>query len=74
MYLVSVIGPATELHVTMLVIKGEPRNVYLACALEDTWRHVLAATVMSDHYVSMVGPVETLVSTNTNSTNCLKAA
>lgn len=62
-YLVAVIGPATKLHVTVLVIKGEPRNVYLACALEDTGRDVQAAAVMSDHNVCLESPVETLIST-----------
>ena len=62
-YLVAIIGPATELHVTMLVIKGEPRNVYLACALEDARWNVQAAAVMSDHNVGVVGPVETFIGT-----------
>lgn len=62
-YLVAVIGPATELHVTVLVIKGEPRNVYLACALEDARRNVQAAAVMFDHNVCLECPVETLIST-----------
>lgn len=64
-YLVAIIGPATELHVAMLVIKGEPCNVYLACALEDAGRHVQAATVMSNHDVCVVRPVEPLVRTMT---------
>ncbi|KAI4488333.1 hypothetical protein M0804_005181 [Polistes exclamans] len=34
-YLVAVVGPGSELHVTVLVVKGEPSDVYLACALED---------------------------------------
>lgn len=63
LYLISVICPATELHVTMLIIEGEPGNVYLARALEDARRHVQAATVMMDHNVCMVRPVETLVGT-----------
>lgn len=63
-YLVAVIGPATELHVTVLVIKWEPRNVYLACALEDARRNVQAAAVMFDHNVCLECPVETLISTS----------
>lgn len=63
LYLVAVIGPATKLHVTVLIVKGEPRNVYLACALEDTRRDVQAVAVMFDHNVCLESPVETLIST-----------
>lgn len=63
-YLIAIIGPATKLHVTVLVIKWEPRNVYLACALEDTRRDVQAAAVMFDHNVCLECPVETLISTS----------
>lgn len=65
-YLIAIVGPATELHVTMLVVKGEPRDVYLACALENARRHVQATAVVSDHHVRLVGPVKTLVSTKVN--------
>lgn len=57
-------GPATKLHVTVLIIKWEPRNVYLACALEDTRRDVQAVAVMFDHNVCLVCPIETLISTS----------
>lgn len=63
MYLIAVIGPATELHVTVLIIKGEPSDVYLACALEDTRRNVQATAVVFDHNVCVVRPVETFVCT-----------
>lgn len=70
MYLIAVIGPATELHVTVLIVKGEPSDVYLACALEDTRRNVQATAVVFDHNVCVVSPVETFVctvrATNTN--------
>lgn len=59
-YLVPVVGPGSELHVTVLVVKGEPSDVYLACALEDARRNVQATAVMLDHHVCVVCPVETL--------------
>lgn len=62
-YLIAIVGPATELHVTVLVIEGEPRDVYLACALENARGHVQATAVVSDHHVGLVCPVKTLVST-----------
>lgn len=64
MYLVAVVGPGSELHVTVLVVKGEPSDVYLACALEDARRDVQATAVMRDHHVCLERPVETLIRTN----------
>lgn len=64
MYLVAVVGPGSELHVTVLVVKGEPSDVYLACALEDARWDVQATAVMRDHHVCLVRPVETLIRTN----------
>lgn len=62
-YLVAVVCPATELHFAMLVIKGEPGDVYLTCALENARRDVQATAVMFDHDVRVVCAVEALVRT-----------
>ena len=62
-YLIAIIRPATELHITVLIVEGKPRDVYLACALEYARRHVQATAVVSDHHVGLVCPVKTLVST-----------
>lgn len=56
-------GPATKLHITMLVIKREPRYIYLACALEYTRWDVQAAAVMFDHDVCLERPVKPFIST-----------
>lgn len=64
MYLGAVVGPGSELHFTVLVVKGEPSDVYLASALEDARRNVQATAVMRDHHVCLVRPVETLIRTN----------
>lgn len=63
MYLVAVVGPGSELHFAVLVVKGEPSDVYLACALEDARRDVQATAVMRDHHVCLERPVETLLRT-----------
>lgn len=65
-YLKAIVGPTTKLHLTALVIKGEPGNVNLARALEDAWRHVQAAAVIPYHNVSGISPVETLIRTIVN--------
>ena len=62
-YLVSVVGPAAELHLAVLVVEGEPRDVDLAGGLEDAWGNVVAATVAGDYHIGGVSAVETLVST-----------
>lgn len=63
LYLVAIICPATKFHVAMLIVEGEPSDVYLACALENARGHVQATAVVSDHHVGLVCPVKTLVST-----------
>lgn len=68
-YLIAIVSPATELHIAMLVVEGEPRDVYLACALENPWRYVQATAVVSDHHVGLIGPVKTFVSTRANNVN-----
>lgn len=47
----------------MLVIKWEPRDVYLACAFEDTRGHVQTTAVMFDHNVGVICSIESLIST-----------
>lgn len=61
MYLPTAVRPATKFEITLLVVKREPCNVYLAGALKDAWRDVEAAAVARDHHVRLVGPVELLV-------------
>jgi len=61
LYLPSVVGPATELEVTLLVVKRKPCNVYLARALKDAWRDVQAVAGVRHHHVRLERAVETLV-------------
>lgn len=62
-YLISIVRPTTEFHITMLIIKWEPRDVYLACALEDTRGHVQTTAVMFDHNICVVRTIESLIRT-----------
>lgn len=61
LYLISIVSPTTEFHFAMLVIKWEPRDVYLACALEDTRGHVQTTAVMFDHNVGVIRAIESLI-------------
>ena len=61
-YLESIISPASKLHITVLIIKWEPGDVYLAGGLEDAWRDVGAAPSVSHHHIGGEGPVKLLVS------------
>lgn len=47
----------------MLIIKWEPRDVYLACALEDARGHVQTTAVMFDHNICVVRTIESLIRT-----------
>lgn len=60
-YLIAIVSPATELHIAMLVVEGEPRDVYLACALEDARWHIQTTAVMFDHYICVVRAIESLI-------------
>ena len=61
-YLKSIISPASKLHITVLIIKREPGDVYLAGGLEDAGRDVGAAAPVRRHHVGGEGPVKLLVS------------
>ena len=61
-HLEPIVGPAAELHITVLVVEGEPGDVYLAGGLEDAGRDVGAAPPVRHHHVGRVGPVKLLVS------------
>ena len=61
-HLEPIVGPAAELHITVLVIEGEPGDVYLAGGLEDARGYVGAAAPVSHHHVGGEGPVKLLVS------------
>ena len=61
-HLKPIVGPAAELHITVLVVEGEPGDVYLAGGLEDAGRDVGAAARVRHHHVGRVRPVKLLVS------------
>lgn len=62
-HLITIVRPASELHLTALVVERKPRNVYLARRLEDARRYVEAGPVAPDHHVRRVGPVKSFVRT-----------
>ena len=59
----AIVGPRAELQVTLLHIEGEPAHVYVAGALQDARRDVLAVARRIHQNVGVEGGVETLVST-----------
>ena len=61
-YLESIISPASKLHITVLIIKWEPGDVYLAGWLEDARGYVGAAAPVCHHHIGGEGPVKLLVS------------
>ena len=61
-YLKSIISPATKLHITILVIKREPRDVYLTCGLEYPRWYVCTSAFVSHNHVGRKCPVKLLIS------------
>ena len=59
----AVVSPAAEFDVAVLVVEGEPCDVYLARGLEDARGDVGARPVACHHYVCRVGPVKSLART-----------
>lgn len=59
-------SPATKLHITVLIIKRKPCNVYFTRALEYSWRDIQAASIRLDHNVCLECPVKTFISTETD--------
>ena len=62
-HLVSVVSPGAKLHLTGLVIEGEPRDVNLAGRLEDARRNVGAHTFTCDNNVCRICTIKSLIST-----------
>lgn len=56
----------TKFHIAMLVVKREPRDVYLACAFKDARGHVQTTAVMFNHDIRLESPIEPLIRTRYN--------
>ena len=71
-HLEPVVRPAPELHLTVLVVEGEPGDVYLTSGHEDARRDVCAESFTCHNHVCWVGPVERLTCTETGKPLVLK--
>ena len=56
------IGPGTELHLALLVIKGKPSDVNLASGFEDTRRDIKTVATAVNYNLGLKSPVETFFS------------
>lgn len=61
-YLIAIIRPAPELHFTVLIIEGEPCDVYFTSAFENTRRYIQATAVVFHHDVRMVSAIKSFIS------------
>ena len=59
-HLEPVVRPASELHLTVLVVEGEPGDVDLAGGHEDAGRDVGAQALVSHHHICWVCSVKGL--------------
>ena len=62
-YLEPIIGPATELHITVLVIEGEPGDVDLAGGHEDARGDVCTTTTAGHHHVCWISSIKSFTCT-----------
>ena len=62
-HLKPVICPASELHLAVLVVEGEPGDVDLAGGHEDAGGDVGAEAVAGHHHVGWVGSIEQFAGT-----------
>ena len=62
-HLEPVICPASELHLAVLVVEGEPGDVDLAGGHEDARRDVGAQALVSHHHICRVRPIKGLTRT-----------
>ena len=61
-YLKSVVGPASKLHITILVIEGEPSNVNLTGGFEYSRRNISTAAFVRHNHVGWESSIKLLVS------------
>ena len=62
-HLKTIVRPASELHLAVLVVEGEPCDVDGAGGEEDAGGDVGAEAVRGDHHVGWVGSVKSLAGT-----------
>ena len=57
-YIESIVGPAAELHLAVLIIKRKPRDVNLTGGLEDARRNVGTLPVTGHDHVGLIGSIK----------------
>ena len=66
-YLESIVGPASKLHITILVIEGEPSNVNLTGGFEYSRRNISTAAFVRHNHVGWESSIKLLVSAEMHS-------
>ena len=62
-YIEAVVGPTAKLHLTILVVEGEPGDVDLARGHEDAGGDVGAEPVAGHHHVCWIRSIEQFAGT-----------
>lgn len=62
-YLESIVGPTSKLHLTVLIIKGEPSDVNFTSGHEDPWRNVGTTAATRYDNICRIGPVKCFAGT-----------
>ena len=61
-YLKSIVGPASKLHITILVIEGEPSDINLTGGFEYSRRNISTPSLVGHHDVSWESSIKLLIS------------
>lgn len=62
-YLKAIVGPTTKFHITMLIIKWKPRDVYFTRTFKNSWGNIQTCAIISDHNICLKRPIEFFIST-----------
>ena len=71
-YLVTIVSPTSELHLTVLVVKWKPSNVNFTGGLKYAGRDVSQCSGISDHNLYRVGAIEGLIGTETDQSTSIR--
>ena len=61
-YLESIICPASKLHITILVVEGEPSDINLTGGFEYSRRNISTPSLVGHHDVSWESSIKLLIS------------
>ena len=65
-YIKSIVGPASKLHVAVLIVKWKPGDVDLTCRFEYTRRDIGTSTIACYNNIGWIGSIKSFTRTKQN--------